>query len=95
MKQKEDELTVLQSQRRTTAVKAHKSPGSHQTEEKTGTYELEKKETHNSILVSMQKQFETHCVFLQEKKQTHTSSPLPQSPEPLLSHNLPEAVYDP
>lgn len=37
------ELTVLQSQHKTIAAKAHKSPGSHQTEGRSGTCELEKR----------------------------------------------------
>lgn len=39
------ELTVRQSQRRTTVARVHKLPESHQTEEKIGTYELEKRKT--------------------------------------------------
>lgn len=90
--QTENELTVLQNQHRTTAVRARKSPGSHQTEEKTGTYELEKRETLNSMWFICKNNLR-HTVY-SRRRQTHTSSPLPQSPESLLSHNLPEAIDD-
>lgn len=36
-----------------------------------------------------------HCVSSCCCTQTHTSSSLPQSPEPFLSHDLPEAIDDP
>lgn len=41
----------------------------------------------------MQKQAKTNCLCKQEYT-THTSSSLPQSPEPFLSHDLPETIDD-
>lgn len=81
--------TVLRSQCRTTAVRAHKSPESHQTVEKTGTYGLEWGKKDNSIWFITK----TDCLCMQVTT-THTSSPLPQSPEPFLFHDLPETIDD-
>jgi len=85
------ELTVLQNQRRTTAARAHKSPVSRQTGEKTGTYELEKRRRNKSTRFHC-KEADTQCV--DACAQTRTSSSLPQSPEPLLLHYRPEAIKD-
>lgn len=85
-------LTVLQSQHRTIVGGARRSPGSHQTVGKTGTFELEEEREKGSG-----ERVSGSCgaeALLRVQRTARTSRSLPQGSEAFLSHDLPEAVDD-